>query len=107
MKLQEVATSFISFIFSYLKLQEVATREDDEDFMAPPPQKKRRVFYTPNEDDIVKSYFNIEERTTTVKSTECAKFLKEHQKGELFKGRSVQNIQDKVKNFLKQKKRQK
>ncbi len=67
------------------------------------PAAKKRKLFSPEEEDLVKSYFKTDERSTSAKCSECAAFLSEKQSADLFVGRTVQNIQDKVKNLMKRK----
>lgn len=54
----------------------------------------------------MREFFNIEERTTLARLSECAQFLRDKQgggAGNMFVGRTPQQIQDKVKGLLRQK----
>ena len=66
------------------------------------PSAKKRMYYTKEEEQIVTTHFNLTTRTTPAKSAECLQFLQSNQVGHLFKGRSVQSIQDKVKTIIRQ-----
>ncbi len=83
------------FIFRYLKL----TTGGDEEDSHPPAKKKKRTFYSKEEEDII-NHFKLQERRIPVKLPECIKFLQTHQMGDMFRSRSVQSIQDKVKNLI-------
>ncbi len=61
-----------------------------------PPTKKRR-FFTETENGLISDYFKPSKDTKPPNSDRAQAFLKEHQKGGNFSGRSLQHIQDKVK----------
>ena len=86
--------------FRYKRMQEVVVtpspRQSEQ-----PPAKKRRL-YSEEERSILKSHFKIGEGSKVAKISECAEFLSKHQGQDLFIGRTAQNIQDKIKNIIKQ-----
>ena len=78
--------------------------DDDHDDLPCPPRKKRSR-YSKDEEDLVREYFSVVERTTPAKLSECTQFLREKQGGadNMFVGRTSQQIQDKIKTMLRQK----
>ncbi len=82
------------------ELQQEDDQPPDVDCV-PPPSKKRRMAYTKEEEEELVAYFGpLEEREKKApKTVECKAFLQQC-RGTL-KGRSAQNIQDKLKSLVK------
>ena len=74
----------------------IAVLDDDDDFISPPPPKRRRKKYTKAEEDMIKEFFKLEERTKSPSSALCVEFLGKYQGCGHFEGRSSQNIQLKL-----------
>ncbi len=66
-----------------------------------PPTKKRR-FFTESENRLISDYFQPSKDMKPPNSDRAGAFLREHQKGGNFSGRSLQQIQDKVKTLIRQ-----
>ncbi len=76
-------------------------REEEDDVEVP---KKKRMKYTSEEEKLVRDFFELDKRVKGATSADCVTFLLAHQSEDLFVGRTVQHIQDKVKTLLRQKK---
>ena len=75
----------------------VGTGTHTKDALEPPPKRQRR-FFTSEEEEEMKAFFDI---ATTKKPTsaKCREFLSLMAEKHMFTDRTVQNIQDKVRNL--------
>ena len=63
-----------------------------------PPRKRQRKFFTAEEEEEIKAFFDIE-TTKTPTSSKCREFLSIMTEKDMFNDRTVHNIQDEVRNL--------
>ena len=74
------------------------TRGAEEEPLPIQPRPKRRRLWAPEEEEALKTYFNM---TKTPTIDECQEFLKEKTDGDLFANRTAKETQDKCRTIIR------